>query len=116
MTATHEQLSEAMDFDHPVRITVEGEIESIATRVYAPDMLDDELESGSEWKLLRGYTGQYSYNGPTMHASEQIGGALADDILSNPGVYVALVSFVTLDDDEEDEDNTAGWAIARLID
>lgn len=48
-----------------------------------------------------------------MHASEYIGGKLARDILATPGLYVAVVSYATLeDDDPEPDDSIAGWAIA----
>jgi hypothetical protein len=43
------------------------------------------------WELMRGYTGQYGYNGPHMHQSEYIGGRMARDILETPGLYVSLM-------------------------
>lgn len=43
------------------------------------------------WEFFsRGYTGQWGYSGPEMHASEYLGGRLAEDILAEPGIY-ALV-------------------------
>jgi len=63
---------------------------------------------------LTGYTGQYGYHGAVMHASEYIGGGLADDILSTPGTYVVVV--VNVEDDEADEfAEPAGWAILRQV-
>ena len=53
-----------------------------------PDGDDHSLETG--WELLTGFSGQYSYNGPGMHASEYIGGGLAQHILDTTGLYTVL--------------------------
>lgn len=100
-------LNEVMEFDHVVRVHEDGSVTD-EPNVWAPDLHDGELE-GSEWELLDGYSGQDRYSGPIMHSSEFIGGGMADDILSTPGVYVALVDYPTDDDDPE------GWAVARRV-
>ncbi len=111
--ATPEHLSSAMDFDHPIRVNSDGTI-SDAPGAYAPSLYGEDLDS-NEWELVTGgYTQQYGYNGPIMHASEQIGGRLAEDILAEPGVYVSLVANAEPDDDDDPEPE--GWAIARLKD
>ena len=101
---TISSLSDKMDFDHVVEVLSDGQVVD-AQGVYAPGLYDGELE-GSGWTLLDGYSGQDRYSGPIMHASEQIGGGLERDILSQPGYYVALVDMAS--DDSEPE----GWAIA----
>jgi len=105
--ATIDTLNDMMEFDHVIRVHADGTVTD-EPGVYAPDLHDDDEPIG--WTLLDGYSGQYGYSGPIMHASEYIGGGLARDILATPGVYVALVNY--LSDDEEPE----GWAVARKDD
>lgn len=74
---------------------------------------DSDLHSQAEaqgWELLTGWTGQSGYRGPVMHASEYLGGRLAEYILETPGIYRAVVVEV-----EGDPENPAGWAIARKL-
>jgi hypothetical protein len=87
---TEKELSDAMEFDHPIRVHDDGSISDIEN-FYAPDMHDGEIESNTGWRLITGWSGQYSYSGPVMHNSEYIGGALAKHILSTPGIWVAVV-------------------------
>lgn len=119
----NENLNEIMDIDHVVRVNPDRTV-SDAPGVYAPELrmqtLGDEYgsildeheedfckqaEDQGGWEVLRGFTGQYSYNGVVMHPSEFIGGYLEDHILDHPGLYVAVV--VETDDDDE----PAGWAV-----
>lgn len=84
--------------------------------VYAPEVFHsetDDVEVGAGWEPLIGYTGQYGYNGAVMHSSEYLGGRLADDILSTPGVYALVVVEVLTEDGLDDE--PAGWAVVRRI-
>ena len=48
--ATPEQLSAAMDFDHPIRVNADGTI-SDAPGTYAPSLDSEDLDS-DEWELL----------------------------------------------------------------
>lgn len=113
----HKALSDRMEFDHVIRVDDDGTVTDGPDNVHAPSVymdagtLDAEPD-GEGWYLLSGYTGQYGYNGPVMHSSEFIGGGLADDILSEPGIYAAVVVYA-MDDDDDETDNIAGWAIAR---
>jgi hypothetical protein len=107
MNVTRENLNTVMDFDHVVRVHADGTVTD-APEVMAPSLHADELDSPG-WTLLDGYSGQYSYAGPIMHNSEYIGGRMADDILSTPGVYVALVNY------DADGGDGEGWAVARLV-
>lgn len=117
--ATREQLAEAMDFDHVIRILDHRMIDTKPDyTAYAPEMLDDELDD-ERWTLLTGRTGQYGYNGPTFHSSEYIGGGLAEYILDTPGYYVTVLSNhspQTPEDELADEageyDGIEGWGIA----
>lgn len=119
-------LNDVMEFDHVIRVHEDGTVTD-APSVYAPEFYleaddDGQISDESEeiardgleingWSLLRGYTGQYSYSGPIMHASEFIGGKLARDILETPGYYVALVANV-LTEDPDDDVEPAGWVVA----
>lgn len=113
---TVENLSDVMEFDHVIRVTENGEVEDGPDGEYAPELSIEDADdtqlfqqaAETGWELMRGYTGQYSYNGPVMHASEYIGGRMAEDILSTPGLYVAVVVEI----DDPDEEDAAGWAVA----
>jgi hypothetical protein len=97
-------LNDDMDFDHVIEVHADGSVTD-ARGVYAPELYDDEL-MGDGWELMDGYSGQDRYSGPIMHNSEFIGGQMEQDILANPGYYVALVN--NSSEDEEGE----GWAVA----
>jgi hypothetical protein len=105
-----------MMFDHVIEVHEDGSITGGPDGVYAPELYDGELSdtaygrSLSGWELQSGYSGQYGYSGPVMHPSEYIGGGLERDIRSTPGLWVALVNYVTTDGD--DEDDIDGWAVA----
>ncbi len=105
-------LNTIMEFDKVIRVHEDGTITD-EKDVYAPNLLDDELDDDS-WELLDGYSGQDRYSGPVMHSSEFIGGHMEDDIRENPGVYVAIVSnYYPETDNPDDELITEGWAVAR---
>lgn len=109
---TAKTLDDAVDFDSPFRVVGDGTIER-AEHVFAPEVIHVENEhepeiSGSGWEFVDGYSGQYGYSGPVMHASEFLGGRMAEDVLDQPGVYV-VCSVEVLDDPE----NPAGWALLR---
>lgn len=104
-------LNTRMEFDSVIRVTESGAIEDVPG-VYAPELMDEEILS-NKWEFFStGYTGQYSYNGPIMHNSEFIGGRLEHDILTTPGVYVAVVANWTSDTGEDYD--SEGWAILKL--
>lgn len=108
-------LNEIMEFDHVIEVLGDGTVTD-TTGVWAPEMWDDKLDS-TDWQLMHGYSGQWGYSGPTMHPSEYIGGGLARDILAEPGVYVAILSYDDCECDCEcDCDTVSGWAVARLTD
>ncbi len=110
---TQKSLNEIMSFDHVIRVDDKGNITD-EHNIYAPDLLDGELDS-SKWEFFStGYTGQDSYNGPIMHDSEYIAGRLEEDIRDMPGVYVAIISYYTDQDDEEGELLLEGWAVVKL--
>jgi len=117
MHATETQLQEIADFDHPFVVAEDGSL-SDAHGIHAPEVLNDDDEdlivASDEWEALKGYTGQYGYNGAVMHPSEYLGGGLARDILATPGTYVCVVVDVLPTDDDEDPD-PAGWAVLRHV-
>lgn len=91
---TPAELQQFVEFDCPFRVDYYGAL-SDALEFHAPEVYHSDADDievyGTGWAPLTGYTGQYSYNGAVMHASEYLGGRLADDILSTPGVYVVVV-------------------------
>lgn len=115
-------LREAMQFDHVIRVLADGTV-AHPTGHYAPEVYvevdsDGQMHDHHErdmmervedqgWELVTGWTNQYLYHGSIMHASEYIGGNLAEHILETPGYYV-VVAVETMDDHDE----AAGWAIA----
>jgi len=141
-------LNEIMEFDHIVEVHKDGSITDTDMCVGDSDAYfelsvnsegEDDFYMPPGWELLRGFTGQYSYNGPVMHPSEFIGGGLERHIRETPGYYVALVVEGTdkhewqvsrftgtrtcqrcglLPQDSDDmesecnSDNPAGWAVA----
>lgn len=112
---TPDTLNSVMEFDHVIRVHADGTVTD-APDVWAPDMRDGTLDTYRHiasqpvgWTLMTGYTGQDRYHGPCMHASEYIGGGMAQDILDAPGLYVALVDYAS--DDSEPE----GWGIAYIL-
>lgn len=101
-------LNSMMEFDHVIEVLDDGSIVD-RSDIIAPSLFDGQLDS-SDWILLNGFSGQYCYGGPIMHPSEYIGGGIADYIVSNPGIYVSLVSYC--DSDDGDDLDVDGWAIA----
>lgn len=107
-----QDLNDRMSFDHVIEVRADGSITDRAD-IYAPECCDDgragiDYAGAKGWTALDGYSGQDRYSGPIMHASEYIGGRMAADIASEPGIYVAVV-ISDLDDDE----HPSGWAVLR---
>lgn len=118
--ATRDTLNGIMEFDHVIRVYPDGTV-SDTTGEYAPELHDDVLSpSDAGWSLMTGYTGQHGYSGPIMHDSESIGGNMAEDILAQPGLYVAVLSYYTEKVDSElqadDGSYIEGWAVAYKAD
>lgn len=123
-------LNEQMTIDHVVRVMADGTVAD-ATEVYAPEIHCDyagefeeaqildaherdmiEYVKSQGWTLETGWTGQYSYSGAIMHASEFIGGSLEDHIRRTPGLWVALA--VELHSEDPDAESEAvGWVLAH---
>lgn len=118
-------LGALMEIDHVIQVHADGRVTDAPPGIYAPEVYDGEVQPG--WTLMNGYSGQHGYAGPIMHPSETIRGKLAEDILAEPGIYVAVVSTV-LDGLEECDDcadmdeggpcdshDVDGWAVARKL-
>lgn len=124
-----DNLNAVMEFDRVIRVLKDGTVDTRPDNApYAPEHVyvivdnngqqvalgGDEVQGVDEpWELMRGYTGQYGYNGPVMHPSEFIGGRMAQDILTGPGYYVA-VSVECETEDGITLDSPAGWAVAFI--
>ncbi len=121
LVVTRDTLNTVMEFDHVITVHADGTVTE-PTDIYAPTLYESTLDSDA-WEMLNGYSGQDNYSGPIMHDSEYIGGGMADDILSTPGTYVAVVSTYEPAEHETEpcdvecnhETYVEGWAIARLI-
>lgn len=127
MNVTRDNLNAVMEFDHVVRVDSDGTVTDAEADIYAPDVHDNldgsvlvmSPHGSKPWALMNGYSGQDRYAGPVMHASEYIGGKMADDILATPGLYVSVMVYCNVEDVEDDEDddvNVSGWAVAYITD
>jgi hypothetical protein len=117
---TADELDKFAEFDHPFRVNdwghdgfPDGSVTDDLPGVYAPSVYwyegdSQEYIDGSGWEPVNGYSGQDRYSGPVMHASEFLGGGMAKEVLSTPGIYV-----VTTVEDPDDPDNPAGWMLLR---
>lgn len=107
----------AVEFDHPFRITEAGSIDD-STNVYGPTVTNDPdgdvyIESEG-WSCITGLTGQYGYHGAVMHSSEGIGGAIAEvlfDLAENDRSTVFVITVV----DDIDSDYPVGWTVAYSV-
>lgn len=110
------KMNDLMEFDHVIQVHEDGTVTDGPANVWAPDLFNGEIEQGSGWTLLDGYSGQSGYSGPVMHDSEYIGAAFERDILATPGLYVAIVGYWVADDDDDDREDSEsvleGWAVA----
>ena len=117
-------LNATMEFDHVIYSHGDGTVSDAST--YGPEVLDAVDGCPAPWEPMTGCTGQYGYDGPHMHPSEYVGGALARDILDTPGLYVCVVVDYGPCTDDADrsaepcagcvsgsgcEDNVDGWAV-----
>ena len=118
---TPDTLNDEMDFDSVIYSHGDGTVSDVGpyAPLYGPEVSTWEQEDGTwdgvdvagPWELLDGFSGQYGYGGPHMHASEYIGGGLARHILATAGFYVAVVvTPVPLDEDDDVEPDS--WAVA----
>lgn len=114
-TPTAADLESIMETDRCVEVRADGTVVDAPDDVYAPEVCgqngddpDRETLRRAGWELLRGYTAQSGYRGPVMTSAEHIRGRLAEDILSEPGIYVAVT---VADTDGPDQ----GWAVARKL-
>ena len=122
-SVTTETLNNEMSFEHVVYSHGDGTVSDVSASTrdgWAPEVIEFETAPGmweiectdSEWELLSGWSGQYGYSGPGMHASEFLGGALAQHIIDTPGLYAATVPAV-LPLEEEDDTDADTWVIAH---
>ena len=120
-TATPDTLNGEMDFDSVIYSHGDGTVSDVepGSSLYGPEVSTWEQEDGTwdgvdvvgPWELLSGFSGQYGYGRPLMHASEYIGGGLARHILETAGFYVVtVVTPVPLDEDDDVEPDS--WAVA----
>lgn len=120
LLAHPDDLNTVIDFDCPFTVTADGTV--IADDRDAPSgpdgvVCEPDLAGlsicGLGWSPVTGYSGQYGYSGPVMHASEQLAGGMARDILATPGTYLVTCVYSEIDEDGNAEDPTA-WILLRL--
>ena len=140
-----DNLDRAIGFDMPFDLSLRDDTGRVtlsrADDVWAPEMVELDPEHGllvdgyvidrSPWRAVSGYSGQYGYAGPIMHASEFIGGGMADDLLSTaedcPTYVVTSVEVFGCDEDCDPDEHTpedveagtwehepAGWILLEL--
>ena len=121
---TPDTLNDEMEFDSVIYSHGDGTI-SDAHTMRSPYVYIAELEDGTwvgealdePWELVDGFSGQYGYSGPHMHASEYIGGGLARHILETTGFYVAVVvTPMPLDECEDVDSDECAVAYAGPVD
>jgi len=115
-----DQLNTSVEFDGPFTVDDKGAVNDTPPGIHAPSVYHVEGErcpeiDGSGWEFVDGYSNQYRYPGPVMHASEQLAGGMARDVLETPGTYVLCVVEV-FPDDEDPEPEPAGWVLLRATD
>ena len=106
-------MSERLDyeFDRAFEVLADGSTRVADSQVYV-EVYAEVGESGDPyvsdgWEFASaGYTRQDLYNGPIMHNSEFMGGALLADTLGEPGVYVMEPVYW-------DDDTIEGWVLLR---
>lgn len=110
---TGAELNAVMEFDHVIEVLpgtlAEDGSAMVRPRadIYAPSVSGEDGIEDEAWQPLKGYSSQGSgiinqAENWHMHDCESIGGRLAEDILTNPGIYVAV--WITWDPDTCDED------------
>jgi hypothetical protein len=125
--ADRDTLNTLIDFDSPFTIDDSEPANLLRYDAAAPSVpsvylyvdadgngVGEEEIDGTGWAPVSGFSGQYGYRGPVMHASEQLGGGMADWVIENPGTYV-VVAVECLSEEGGDEDlEPAGWMLLRL--
>ena len=133
---TPDTLNSRVEFESAFRILSGSRIEDSLSEVFAPEVYlyvdkngfavsEEEIDmrpwyEATEWEVVNGYSGQYGCAGPTMHASEYLGGSMAKDVLEDVGSIYMVVSVECLPNfeasEEEDmliRDNPAGWMLLK---
>lgn len=110
--------NENINFDSPFIVLPNGEFATV--NMYCPSVLTDKSTDvyidDSKWVALTGYTGQYGYNGAVLHSSEYLGGGLLLDILEDVGtIYCLTVVYNPEEDQEEYDDDMAGWCVLQYV-
>jgi len=124
------ELNDAMEIDHPVRITAAAAPQDIPLvrpngdplpQVWAPSLTVDTDADGQiigdgdaavrEQATAAGWD-TVEDRGAIRHSSEYVGGALERSILAEPGIYVATT--VECLGPDGLEETPAGWAVLRL--
>ena len=117
------------DAEFGVVIEVTKESATITSRYFNPDVYHDDThdmliqgvpwrkhEAVTGWKVLTGYSNQWSYNGPTMHPSEFVSDGMVRGFMEDSEdltyEYVQLIQDV-MPDDYNDDPEPAGWIIMR---
>lgn len=120
------------EFDHVYLIDGLGIVTDNAKGIHAPDVINDPEHDvlidylkveDSEWSVLVGHTGQYSYNGAVMHPSEQWGKWAIEDLagrVEQDGYVAFAIVEVRPDLDEQDNDDYSdespvGWAVVYKV-
>lgn len=121
-----DNLDNAIGFDMPFNLSLRDDTGRVtlsrADGIYAPEvveldplhglLVDSYVIDRSPWRAVSGHSNQHGYGGPIMHASEFIGGGMADYLLSTADdcpTYVVCEVAVT-EHDDGCWDDCEGWS------
>ena len=116
---TRDTLNSLVEFYCPFIVHGDGRVTTNPTGApYCPEVHHVEHGNGVEicderWGFVDGFSGQFRYSGPVMHASEYLGGRMAEHVLSQPGTYCLAVVEV-IDDPDDDDPEPAGWILLYI--
>lgn len=114
----------AQDFDHVWTVQdghvvdAKGYAPTVAMFELEPDVWSDEEVESEGWEpVSAGFTGQYGYSGPVMHASETFGQGMAERLAELAEDYSAFatVAVECINLAGEREDTPAGWMVVGRI-
>ena len=112
MSVLPHELDRLVEFYIPFRVSDDGNVTDVRGYV-SPDVYVDSEGfpvHSDDWSTVDGYSHQYGYAGPIMHASEYLGGAMARDVLATPGVYCLAM----VEDSEWPDVDPDGWVLLRF--
>lgn len=107
-----------IDFYRPFGVDNDGSVFGpiTGTDLMCPEVFletDGTLDILGKWEAMSGFSNQYGYRGPMMHASEYMSGSGMEAwIRANPGVYV-VTEPLDADNLDADDPGTMTWVLLK---